>query len=422
MPNFSLDDQVFENACRAFPTPFHLYDERGIRETARRLHQAFAWCGDFKEYFAVKALPNPSILRILKQEGCGVDCSSMTELMLAGALGFSGDEIMFSANNMPPEEFTYARKLGGIINLDDISHIDDLASHGGIPECVCCRYNPGGAFAIGNTIMGNPGDAKYGFTRPQLTQGLLRLKGMGAEAFGLHAFLSSNTTDNGYYPALAGILFQTGVELMKETGLRLAFINLSGGIGIPYLLEQAAADIGKIGQGVKAAYEEIFLKNGIQGVAVKTELGRYMTGPHGWLVSHATHFKETHKHYIGLDSCACNLMRPAMYGAYHHITVVGKGGAPLDQVYDVTGSLCENNDKFAIDRRLPKIDMGDIVVIHDTGAHGFSMGYNYNGRLRSAEVLYREDGSFELIRRAETPKDYFATLDMDPTYGKLGLE
>ena len=418
MPNFSLSDQVFEQACEQFATPFHLYDEAGIRRNARALNAAFAWCRDFKEYFAVKALPNPAILRILKEEGCGVDCSSETELMLAQACGFSGEEIMFSANAMPPQEFDYARRLGAYVNLDDITHIGVLEKHGGVPETVCCRYNPGGDFKIGTEIMGNPGDAKYGFTYPQLQEGLKRLKALGAKKFGLHAFLSSNNTDTGYYPALAKILFACARELAAETGLELAFINLSGGVGIPYRPEQEATDIMAVGEGVRQAYEAVFPEG---NVAIKTELGRWMTGPMGWLVSHAIHRKDTYKHYIGLDSCAANLMRPAMYGAYHHITVCGKRDATCDHLYDVTGSLCENNDKFAIDRMLPEIKMGDIVVIHDTGAHGYAMGYNYNGRLRSAEILYREDGSFKLIRRAETAQDYFATLDVDETAGKLGL-
>lgn len=418
MPNFTLQDEVFEQAAAAFPTPFHLYDEAGIRRNARALNNAFAWCGDFQEYFAVKALPNPAILRILKEEGCGVDCSSETELMLAQACGFSGRDIMFSANNMPPEEFTHARELGAFINLDDISHIELLQNHGGVPACISCRYNPGGDFAIGNTIMGNPGEAKYGFTYPQLQEGLKRLKELGAKSFGLHAFLSSNTVDNGYYPALAKILFTCGRDLAAETGLKLAFINLSGGVGIPYRPEQAATDIAQVGEGVRQAYEAVFPEG---GVAIKAELGRWMTGPMGWVVTHATHHKDTYKHYIGVDACAVNLMRPAMYGAYHHITVCGKADQPLDHVYDVVGCLCENNDKFAWDRPLPKIDEGDLLVIHDTGAHGFAMGYNYNGRLRSAEILRREDGSFRMIRRAETPADYFATLDVDEAADKLGL-
>ncbi len=418
MPNFSLPDSVFEGAAARFATPFHLYDEQGIRRNARTLQAAFAWCDDFEEYFAVKALPNPAILRILREEGCGVDCSSETELMLAEALGFSGRDIMFSANAMPDGEFAYARRLGAIINLDDISHIDILENNGGVPETVCCRYNPGGDFTIGTQIMGNPGEAKYGFTYAQLQEGLRRLKALGARRFGLHAFLSSNTTDNDYYPTLAKILFTCGRDLAAETGLELAFINLSGGIGIPYRPEQPAPDVMKIGEGVRRVYEQIFPQG---GVALKTELGRWMTGPMGWLVCHATHYKDTYRHYIGLDACAANLMRPAMYGAYHHITVCGKRDWPCDHVYDVTGCLCENNDKFAIERELPRVDMGDLVVIHDTGAHGHAMGYNYNGRLRSAEVLYRGEGEYKLIRRAETPKDYFATLDLDEDAAKLGL-
>ena len=416
MPNFSLPDSVFEAACDRFATPFHLYDEAGIRQNARALNAAFSWCPDFMEYFAVKALPNPAILRILKEEGCGVDCSSDTELMLAEACGFSGGEIMFSANAMPYEEFDYARRLGAYINLDDITHIDILRQHGGIPETVCLRYNPGGSFTIGTEIMGNPGEAKYGFTYPQLQEGLARLKALGVKRFGLHAFLSSNNTDDGYYPALAKILFQCGRDLREESGLPLAFINLSGGVGIPYRPDEPPTDIMAVGEGVRQAYEAVFPEG---GVAIKAELGRWMTGAMGWLVTHATHRKDTYKHYIGLDACAANLMRPAMYGAYHHITVCGKREAPHDHRYDVTGSLCENNDKFAIDRDLPEIAHGDVVVIHDTGAHGHAMGYNYNGRLRSAEVLYREDGSFQLIRRAETARDYFATLDVDPCADRL---
>ncbi|MCH5287411.1 MAG: diaminopimelate decarboxylase [Christensenellaceae bacterium] len=416
MPNFSLPDSVFEEACAIYPTPFHLYDETGIRQNARALNAAFAWCPDFKEYFAVKALPTPAILRILREEGCGVDCSSDTELMLADACGFSGEEIMFSANAMPYEEFAHARRLGAYINLDDITHIDILKQHGGIPETVCLRYNPGGSFTIGTEIMGNPGEAKYGFTYAQLQEGLKQLKALGVKRFGLHAFLSSNNTDAGYYPALAQLLFKCGRDLSEESGLPLAFINLSGGVGIPYRPDQAATDIQAVGEGVRQAYEAVFPEG---GVAIKTELGRWMTGPMGWLVTHATHKKDTYKHYIGLDACAANLMRPAMYGAYHHITVCGKREAPLDHRYDVTGSLCENNDKFAVDRDLPEIVTGDIVVIHDTGAHGFAMGYNYNGRLRSAEVLRTLDGGLRLIRRAETAKDYFATLDVDECASKL---
>ena len=419
MPNFTLTDDVFQRAAAQFPTPFHLYDEAGIRSHARLLNKAFSWCQDFQEYFAVKALPNPAILRILKEEGCGVDCSSETELLLAEACGFTGRDVMFSANAMPPAEFDHARAMNAYVNLDDITHIDILREHGGIPECICCRYNPGGDFKIGTAIMGNPGDAKYGFTEAQLLEGLTRLKELGAKEFGLHAFLSSNNTDNSYYPTLAKILFRVGRDMAEKTGLTLKFINLSGGVGIPYRPEQQETDVLAVGEGVRQAYEAVFPEG---GVAIKAELGRWMTGPMGWLVTHATHRKDTYKHYIGVDACAVNLMRPAMYGAYHHITVCGKRDLPCDHVYDVVGCLCENNDKFAIDRDLPRIDTGDLLVIHDTGAHGHAMGYNYNGRLRSAEVLLQQDGSFRLIRRAERPEDFFATLDIDPAADKLNLK
>ena len=418
MPNFSLNDDVFFKAAEQFPTPFHLYDEQAIRNRARALNKAFSWCADFREYFAVKALPNPAILRILKEEGCGLDCSSATELTLAKACGFSGEEIILSANAMPPEEFAQARALDAFINLDDISDIELLRTHGGIPETLCLRYNPGGQFSIGNTIMGNPGEAKYGFTLPQLQEGLRRLKDLGVRRFGLHAFLSSNTTDNAYYPGLARTLLTLGKELAAESGIPFAFADLSGGIGIPYRPEEEAPDVQAIGEGVRRAYEEIFPEG---GVAVKTELGRWMTGPAGWLVTHATHEKKTYRDYIGVDASAVNLMRPAMYGAYHHITVCGKRDLPADHVYDVTGSLCENNDKFAIQRKLPEIAIGDLLVIHDTGAHGYAMGYNYNGRTRSAEILYTAEGGYRMIRRAETAADYFATLDIDPAAEALGV-
>ena len=405
-----------EAIVQRYPTPFHLYDEKGIRENARKLRQAFAWNPGFKEYFAVKATPTPAILKILKEEGCGTDCSSLTELMLSDRCGFQGSEIMFSSNDTPPEEFRLAAQLGATINLDDFTHIDFLKeSIGYIPETISCRFNPGGTFSIGASnegfqVMDNPGEAKYGFTRAQLTEGFKKLKAMGAKRFGIHAFLASNTLSNAYYPTLAGILFQTAVELRAETGCDIQFINLSGGVGIPYRPEQPANDILAIGEGVRQKYEEILVPAGMGDVAIFTELGRFMLGPYGCLVTTATHFKHTYKEYVGVDACAANLMRPAMYGAYHHITVMGKEDAPCDHKYDVTGALCENNDKFAVDRMLPQIDRGDLLVIHDTGAHGFSMGYNYNGRLRSAEVLLREDGSTQLIRRSETPDDYFSTM------------
>ena len=413
MPNLSLPDSAFEDAASLFPTPFHLYSEAGIRRRARQLLRAFSWVPDFEEYFAVKALPNPAVLRIMREEGCGLDCSSETELLLAEACGFSGRDIMFSANAMPDEEFAHAGRLGAIINLDDISHIEVLERTAGIPETVCCRYNPGGDFRIGTQIMGSPGEAKYGFTYPQLREGLARLKALGAKRFGLHAFLSSNNTDSAYYPTLAGVLFRAARRLSEEAGMPVAFVNLSGGIGIPYEPDRQETDILAVGEGVRRIYEEVFPEG---GVALKTELGRWMTGPEGWLVTRAVRHKDTYRRYIGVDACAANLMRPAMYGAYHHITVCGKREAPLDHVYDVTGCLCENNDKFAIQRPLPEIREGDLLVIHDTGAHGFAMGYNYNGRLRSAEILLTESGDYRMIRRAETPADYFATLDVDEAF------
>ena len=410
MPNFRLPDSVFEEAARRFPTPFHLYDEQGILDTAGKLNAAFSWAPHFQEYFAVKALPNPEILRLYRQVGCGLDCSSECELLLAEMAGFSGSDIMFSANAMPPEEFAHARRLGAIVNLDDLTDIDILAENGGVPEEICVRYNPGGNFTLGNAIMGEPGESKYGWTKEQLPSGLARLKALGARKFGLHAFLASSTTDNSYYPRLAGILFDLGREMAEKTGLALSFVNLSGGIGIPYRPEDADVDIAAIGAGVREEYIRVFGDPAKGTVGIKAELGRYMTGPHGWLVTRAVHEKKIYKDYIGVDACASNLMRPAMYGAYHHIHVCGKRGLPADHEYDVTGCLCENNDKFAINRMLPEIRIGDLLVIHDTGAHGFSMGYQYNGRLRSAEVLYTRDGGFRLIRRAETPQDYFATL------------
>ena len=398
--------------AKTYPTPFHIYDERGIRENAARVTEAFSWNKGFREYFAVKATPNPFLLKILQEYGCGVDCSSETELMMSDACGFSGEQIMFSSNDTPPGEFALAAKLGGIINLDDITHIASVEEElGSLPETMSCRYNPGGMFELSNGIMDNPGDSKYGMTPAQITEALRILKAKGVKRFGLHAFLASNTTTNEYYPKLAGVLFREAVRLKEETGAEIAFINLSGGVGVPYRPEQQANDILTIGREVRKVYEEILTPAGLGNVAIYAEMGRFMLAPYGALVTKAIHEKHIYKEYIGVDACAVNLMRPAMYGAYHHITVLGKEDAPLDHVYDVTGSLCENNDKFAIGRELPEIEMGDYLYIHDTGAHGFSMGYNYNGKLRSAELLLREDGSVQLIRRAETPKDYFATFD-----------
>ena len=397
---------------KTYPTPFYIYDERGIRENAARIKQAFSWNKGYKEYFAVKATPNPFLLNILKDMGCGTDCSSMTELMMSRACGFSGPDIMFSSNDTPPEEFAYAKKLGAIINLDDITHIQCLEETlGHIPETISCRFNPGGLFKISNDIMDNPGDSKYGMTTEQIGQAFKILKEKGAKHFGIHAFLASNTVTNEYYPMLAKILFELAVKLKEETGVHIAFINLSGGIGIPYRPDQEPNDILTIGDGVRRVYEEILVPAGMEDVALCTELGRFMLGPYAALVTKAIHEKHTYKEYVGVDACAVNLMRPAMYGAYHHITVMGREDEPCTRMYDVVGSLCENNDKFAIDRMLPEIRKGDLLFIHDAGAHGFAMGYNYNGKLKSAELLLKEDGTVEMIRRAETPEDYFATFD-----------
>ena len=401
-----------QEIAKKYPTPFHLYDERGIRENAQALKEAFAWNKGFKEFFAVKATPNPFLIKILQEYGCGCDCSSMTELMLSKAIGCGKGDIMFSSNDTPNEEFKYADEIGGIINLDDITHIESVEKAvGRIPEIISCRYNPGGVFKISNDIMDNPGDAKYGMTTEQIFDAFRILKSKGAKEFGIHSFLASNTVTNEYYPMLARTIFELAVKLEKETGADIKFINLSGGVGIPYRPDQEPNDIMAIGEGVRKVYEEILKPEGMDDIAIYTEMGRFMMGPYGALVTKAVHEKHIYKEYIGVDACAVNLMRPAMYGAYHHITVMGKEDQPKDHVYDVVGSLCENNDKFAVDRELPKIDMGDFIYIHDTGAHGFSMGYNYNGRLRSAELLLKEDGSVEMIRRAETPADYFATFD-----------
>ena len=413
--SFLTKEQIAE-VVKKYPTPFHIYDEKGIRDNARNMAKAFSWNKGFKEYFAVKATPNPYIMQVLKEEGCGFDCSSLTELMMSEAVGSTGSEIMFSSNATPPEEFVKARELDAIINLDDFTHIAFLEKVAGLPKRICCRYNPGGVYAVSNGIMDNPGDAKYGMTKEQLIEGYKILMSKGVEEFGIHSFLCSNTVTNDYYPMLARTLFELAVEVKEATGAHITFINLSGGVGIPYRPDQQANDIFAIGEGVRKAYEEILVPAGMDDVAIFTELGRFMLAPYGQLVATAVHEKHIYKEYIGLDACAVNLMRPAMYGAYHHITVPGKEDQPCDYKYDVTGSLCENNDKFAIDRMLPKIDLGDYVVIHDTGAHGFSMGYNYNGKLRSAELLLKENGEVQMIRRAETPADYFATFDFENTY------
>ena len=405
--------EKLEEIIKEIPTPFHIYDEKGIRETARKLYDAFSWNKGFREYFAVKATPNPYLMEILKEEGCGFDCSSYTELMLSDKVGAKQHDIMFSSNATPDEDFKLAYKLGAIINLDDFTHIDVLDKLTGIPETICCRYNPGGEFKTSEkgNVMDTPKDAKYGMTHEQIIEAYKILKEKGAKRFGMHAFLASNTLTNEYYPVLAAILFRTAVEIKEKTGVQLSFINLSGGVGVPYKPDQPANDIKVIGEGVRKVYEEVLVPAGMGDVALYTEMGRFMMAPYGCLVTKAIHEKHIYKEYIGVDACAANLMRPAIYGSYHHITVLGKEDAPCDHTYDVVGSLCENCDKFAIDRQLPKIDMGDYLVIHDTGAHGFSMGYNYNGRLRSAEILLESNGEAKLIRRAETPADYFATFD-----------
>ena len=401
------------------PTPFYVYDEAGIRANARLLKAAFSWNPGFREYFAVKATPNPFLLKILHEEGCGCDCATYTELLLSEAVGITGHDVIFSSNDTPALDMRKAREMGVYINLDDATYVDFLASMGPVPETVCLRYNPGGSFSLGNTIMDMPRDAKYGMTEDQMAGAITRLMKLGTKHFGVHAFLASNTTTNEYYPALAGQLFRLAVRLRNATGAHISFIDLSGGIGVDYRPEQPKCDIGVIGEGVRVKYEEILTPNDMGDVAIFTELGRFMLAPYGHLISTVIHEKHIYREYVGLDACAANLMRPAMYGAYHHITVLGKEDALLDHVYDVTGGLCENNDKFAVERSLPEIQIGDIVAIHDTGAHGFSLGYNYNGKLRSAEVLLKEDGSFQLIRRAETPEDYFATFDFsDFRFGK----
>ena len=417
IPFLTLDKA--REIARQIPTPFHIYDEAGIRQRARDLKAAFAWNPGFKEYFAVKATPNPYIIKVLHEEGCGCDCASYAELLLAEAAGVTGYDVMFSSNVTPEEDMRKAYEMGAYINLDDVTHVDFLEKVAGIPEAVCCRYNPGGSFSLSNQIMDMPRDAKYGMTEDQMAGAFIRLSQKGTKHFGIHAFLASNTVSNEYYPELAGQLFRLAVRLQRATGVHIAFINLSGGIGVDYRPEQPSNDIAVIGEGVRRQFENILVPAGMGDISIYTELGRFMLAPFGHLISTVLHQKHIYKEYVGLDACAANLMRPAMYGAYHHITVLGKEDALLDHIYDVTGGLCENNDKFAIDRSLPGIEIGDLVCIHDTGAHGFSMGYNYNGKLRSAEVLLHPDGSFTKIRRAETVSDYFATFDETPfKFGK----
>ena len=407
-----LGKEELEALSTRFPTPFHIYDEKAIRENARRLKAAFAWNPGFKEYFAVKATPNPYLMKILKAEGFGSDCSSYPELLLSESVGVVGEDIIFTSNDTPAYEYAKAKELGAIINLDDISHIQYLEDEVGLPELICCRYNPG-ALKGGNAIIGHPEEAKYGFTREQLFEGYRMLRDKGVKRFGLHTMVASNELEGAYFVETAHLLFELVGELSAELGIEFEFINIGGGIGIPYRPEEEAVDLETVGEQIRKLYEEWIIGKGFKPLDLRMECGRMVTGPYGWLVSRVLHKKNTYKQFVGLDACMVNLMRPALYGAYHHITVVGKEDAPCDFVCDVTGSLCENNDKFAIDRALPAIETGDLVVIHDTGAHGHAMGFNYNAKLRSAELLLREDGEVVQIRRSETVEDYFATLDFD---------
>jgi len=407
-----LNKEQLEALTERFPTPFHIYDEKGIRENARRLKAAFAWNAGFKEYFAVKAAPNPFLMKILKSEGFGSDCSSYPELLLSESVGVTGEDIIFTSNDTPAYEYEKAAELGAIINLDDISHIQYLEDHVGLPELVCFRYNPG-PLKGGNAIIGHPEEAKYGFTREQLFEGYRILRDKGVKRFGLHTMVASNELDGSYFIETAHLLFELVGELSAELGIEFEFVNIGGGIGIPYKPEEDGVDLEAVGEGIRKLYEELIIGNGIKPLDLRMECGRMVTGPYGYLVSRVLHKKNTYKKFVGLDACMVDLMRPALYGAYHHITVPGKESAPRDVVCDVTGSLCENNDKFAIDRALPEFGIGDLVVIHDAGAHGHAMGFNYNAKLRSAELLLREDGEVVEIRRAETVEDYFATLDFE---------
>ncbi len=418
---FVTKEQI-EEIAKTYPTPFHLYDEKGLRENAERVKRAFAWNPGYQEFFAVKACPNPVIVGILAEYGFGCDCASMAELAFAKAIGLPGDKIMFTSNVTPAEEFQYAASIGAIINFDDISHIDYCErAIGQLPETVSIRYNPGGSFTINTAIMDNPGEAKYGFTTPQMYEGMRRLKEKGIKHCGIHAFLASNTVTNDYYPTLAKELFELAVDLHEKTGMDIPFVNLSGGVGIAYRPDQTPNDIEVIGARVHQVYDEVFGPAGMQGVKVFTEMGRFITGPYDLLIGKVLHIKHTHKEFVGLDACCVDLMRPAMYGAYHHATVLGKEDEPATYRCDITGSLCESNDRFAIDRLLPPIEVGDYIAIHDAGAHGHSMGSNYNGKLRHAELLLKTDGSVQLIRRAETLADYFKTLEGTEFYSRLDL-
>jgi len=406
---FPLSADKLHEVIQKFPTPFHIYEEKAIRENIRALQAAFSWAPAFHEQFAVKALPNPRIVQILHEEGAGTDCSSLAELLISEAAGLKGEEILLTSNDTPADEFQKAVELGAIINLDDITHLDYLEKHAGLPKVLCFRYNPGDEVE-GNDIIGQPTEAKYGLTHEQMLEGYRRAKEKGVKRFGLHTMVASNERRTEAFLLTARLMFELAIELKEKLDITVEFVNLGGGFGIPYRPEEEPLNLQEIGEGIHQLYDQMMVPNGLGSTAIMTESGRAMTGPAGWLVSTVLHEKHTYKDYIGLDSCMANLMRPALYGAYHHITVAGKEDAPLDHVYDVTGSLCENNDKFAIDRKLPEINVGDIVIIHDTGAHGSAMGFNYNGKLWCAELLLREDGNIELIRRAQTIDDYFATL------------
>jgi diaminopimelate decarboxylase len=401
-----------EEIIKTYPTPFHIYDEKAIRDNAEDMKRAFGIVNGFKEFFAVKALPNPYILKILAEHGFGADCSSLPELLLAEKSGIVGENIMFSSNDTPAEEFVKAKELGAIINLDDISHIDVLEKAAGLPDIVCFRYNPG-PLKGGNALIGKPEESKYGFTREQLFEGYEILKKKGVKRFGLHTMVASNELNTDYFVETARILFEVIVEISQKVGISFEFVNLGGGIGIPYRPDQERVSFDEVAAGVKKAYDETIGKAGVAAPTVYFECGRVITGPYGYLIMEVRHMKHIYKDYVGTDACMANLMRPGVYGAYHHITVLGKENEPQTVKYDVTGSLCENNDKFAVDRMLPEIERGDLLAIHDTGAHGFAMGFNYNGKLRSAELLLRNDGSVAKIRRAETIDDYFATLDLE---------
>lgn len=407
-----FDAETIRRISERYPTPFYVYDEAGIRQSARRLNEAFSWCSAFREFFAVKATPNPHILRLLRQEGLGADCSSHAELVLADRVGFADEDIMFTSNNTTEAEYRIASQLGAVINLDDITHIEYLKQTVGLPELICFRYNPGPA-REGNVIIGKPEEAKYGFTEEQLFDGYRMVRDAGVRRFGLHTMVASNELNGEFFVETAQMVFDLAVRLLRDTGIRLEFVNLGGGIGIPYRPEQKAVNLAAVGAGVRRLYDQMILPSGLDPLKVFMENGRMITGPHGYLITTAVHHKRIYRNYVGVDACMSNLMRPGMYGAYHHITVLGKENAPHDHVVDVVGSLCENNDKFAINRPLPPVDRGDLLVIHDAGAHGHSMGFQYNGKLRCAELLLQEDGQVRLIRRAENLDDYFATLEFD---------